>query len=579
LNVLNRAPSAVIDAPSAATKNTSVTFRSLSSDIDGSISKTEWDLDNDGAFDDSTATQPSKTFTTTGPKTVRLRVTDNLGVTDEDTHVVDIGGNTSPAASFTVSAANPLTNTNVTFTSTSSDPDGTVNSIAWDLDGDGNYDDGSKTPITKQFPTPGAQTVRLRVTDNEGASDIEEKVVNVANRAPTVSVDMLPLSPTTLEQVTFTAVATDPDGTVGTILWDLDNDGAFDDGAGVTIPYSFASKGSYTVRVRVTDNFAAAATGVRVVTVTNRLPVATFSHAPGSPNPREPVTMTSTSTDLDGTISQIEWDTDNDGAFDDGTGMSASRTFTTSGNKTVRLRVTDNDGGQAIGSQTIVVGNRSPVASFDYRPGAPIAEQQVTFFSTSDDPDRNIETVEWDLDGDGSFETGGTSAARSFPAGSFNVSVRVTDTEGSFSIATQTIVVSAPPPVTQAPQISSEGPQLRLLNPFPIVRIAGRIGRTGTRFRLLSVNAPAGATVTVRCQGRGCPFKASTRSAKASRQVRIRKLERRLLRAGSYVRIFVTKPGAIGKYTSIRIRRSKPPRRADRCLMPDRNTKPVKCPS
>ena len=131
----------------------------------------------------------------------------------------------------------------------------------------------------------------------------------------------------------------------------------------------------------------------------------------------------------------------------------------------------------------------------------------------------------------------------------------------------------------QAPQISSEGPQLRLLNPFPIVRIAGRIGRSGTRFRVLSVNAPQGATVTVRCKGRGCPFKASSRSATAARQVRIRKLERRLLRAGATIRIFVTKPGSIGKYTSIRIRGGKPPRRSDRCLMPDSNTKPVKCPS
>src|SRR6185295_17463586 len=140
---------------------------------------------------------------TTGPKTVRLRVTDNLGVADEDTFVVDIGGNMAPVAAFSVSAANPLTNTNVTFTSTSADPDGTIASIGWDLDGDGNFDDGSKTPITKQFPTPGPQIVRLLVIDNDGASDVLEKTVNVANRAPTVSVDILPLSPLSFEQVTF----------------------------------------------------------------------------------------------------------------------------------------------------------------------------------------------------------------------------------------------------------------------------------------------------------------------------------------------------------------------------------------
>ena len=579
LTVLNRAPTAKIEAPTAAQKNVSVTFKSTSSDLDGSISKTEWDLDNDGQFDDSTSTQPSRSFSTTGPKTVKVRVTDNSGATDEATHVVEIGGNTSPTASFTVSSSNPLTNTNVTFTSTSSDPDGSIAAIGWDLDGDGNFDDGSKTSITKMFPVPGPQIVRLRVTDNDGAAAVAEKTVTVANRAPSASVDMLPESPTTLEQVTFTAIATDPDGTITSILWDFDNDGRFDDDSGVSVTHSFLSKGSYTVKARVTDNSGASASGTRIVDVSNRLPIASFSHAPGSPNPREKVVMTSTSTDLDGTISKIEWDTDNDGAFDDGTGISASRTFTTSGVETVRLRVTDNDGGQSIGSQTIVVGNRPPVAAFDYRPATPIADQQVTFFSTSDDPDKNIESIDWDLDGDGSFETGGSNVARSFPTGSFNVSVRVTDTEGSFSIATRTIVVSAPPPAAQPPQISTTGPQLRLLNPFPIVRIAGRIGRKGTRFRMLSVRAPSGSTVTVRCKGRSCPFKASRRSAKVSRQVRIRKLERRLLRAGAFIRIFVTKPGAIGKYTSIRVRKRKPPRRADRCLMPNSNTKPVRCPS
>jgi hypothetical protein len=43
------------------------------------------------------------------------------------------------------------------------------------------------------------------------------------------------------------------------------------------------------------------------------------------------------------------------------------------------------------------------------------------------------------------------------------------------------------------------------------------------------------------------------------------------------VRIFVTKPGVIGKFTSIKIRGRKSPLRVDRCLMPGQ-MKPVKCP-
>jgi hypothetical protein len=60
--------------------------------------------------------------------------------------------------------------------------------------------------------------------------------------------------------------------------------------------------------------------------------------------------------------------------------------------------------------------------------------------------------------------------------------------------------------------------------------------------------------------------------------VRIRKLEGRLLRAGVTIKIFVTKAGTIGKYTSIKIRGGQPPKRVDRCLMPGA-MKPVQCPS
>jgi PKD repeat protein len=575
----NVPPRAVIDAPNAAVKNEQVTFNSISTDSDGTIAKTEWDLGANGTVD-FTGNPYKRAFSSTGLQLVRVKVTDNSGATDQSTHQIMIGGNSAPVASFTITPANPRSGEEIKFRSTSTDPDGSIASQAWDLNNDGGFFDGTNVEAKKTFPFPGPQVISLKVFDNDGDFDVHQVTVNVINRAPAPVISALPNAPQSLELVTFQAGGTDPDGSIVSAVWDLDGDNSFETaGVGMTATRSFLKKGSYTVRVRVADNLGLTATATMVVTVANRLPVATFTHVPGSPNPREPVTMTSTSTDLDGTISKIEWDTDNDGAFDDGTGPIASRTFTTSGNKAVRLRVTDNDGAETIGSQTIVVGNRAPVASFDYRPGVPIAEQQVTFFSTSDDPDKNIESVDWDLDGDGSFETGGSSVVRSYPTGNFNVSVRVTDTEGAFSIATQTIVVSAPPPAATAPQISSEGPQLRLLNPFPIVRIAGRIGRTGTRFRVLAVNAPKGATVTVRCRGRGCPFKASSRSAIASRQVRIRKLERRLLRAGASIRIYVTKPGSIGKYTSIRIRGGKPPRRSDRCLMPDSNTKPVKCPS
>ena len=50
-----------------------------SSDPDGDTLTYEWDLDGDGAYDDSTSSQPTHTYNTAGDYQVGLRVTDSKG--------------------------------------------------------------------------------------------------------------------------------------------------------------------------------------------------------------------------------------------------------------------------------------------------------------------------------------------------------------------------------------------------------------------------------------------------------------------------------------------------------------------
>jgi hypothetical protein len=210
----------------------------------------------------------------------------------------------------------------------------------------------------------------------------------------------------------------------------------------------------------------------------------------------------------------------------------------------------------------------------------------VTFFSTSSDPDSTITGLTWDLDNDGQFDDAtGSVAKHTFAAvGSYTVSLRAVDADGADSVYTQTVVVGTPAPrPTTTVTPADAGPQL--LSPFPIVRISGRVTRKGTRLRLFSVDSPYGVLVTVRCRGGSCPFRYSARStlapakpqAKATRLVRIRKIERRLLRPGVVLRVFVTKDGKVGKYTALKIRKRRPPTRTDACVMPG-SMKPVRCP-
>jgi hypothetical protein len=118
--------------------------------------------------------------------------------------------------------------------------------------------------------------------------------------------------------------------------------------------------------------------------------------------------------------------------------------------------------------------------------------------------------------------------------------------------------------------------QTPLLSPFPIVRLRGRSDRGRVRITLLTVRAPAASQVSIYCTGRSCPRKRLAIRA-GSKIVRVRQFERRL-RGGTVLKIYVTKPGFVGKYTRFRFMSHRVPLRADRCANTP-GAQPSSCPS
>ena len=92
--------------------------------------------------------------------------------------------NRPPAAAFTFSPASPLTDDVVTFTSTSTDPEGPISSQAWDLDGDGQFDDAATPSATRPFTAPGSYSVGLSVVDADGAQHSVRQAVAILPRPP-----------------------------------------------------------------------------------------------------------------------------------------------------------------------------------------------------------------------------------------------------------------------------------------------------------------------------------------------------------------------------------------------------------
>jgi len=128
------------------------------------------------------------------------------------------------ATATPTTGAAPLT---VTFDGTgSSDPDGDTIAYAWDLDGDGAFDDATVAQPTWTYTQQGSYTATLRVTDSRGASATDTVTITVGNTPPTATI-ATPAAGTTWkvgDVIAFSGSASDAqDGALpaSALTWDL----------------------------------------------------------------------------------------------------------------------------------------------------------------------------------------------------------------------------------------------------------------------------------------------------------------------------------------------------------------------
>ena len=116
---------------------------------------------------------------------------------DNNLYYVDVGGTIRriryDAPPQAVIAANPQSGPvplTVQFDGTaSSDPGGSPITYAWDLDGDGAFDDSTSPTPSYTYTASQDYTVRLQVTDSRGASGQAAAVISAGNSPPTAVID------------------------------------------------------------------------------------------------------------------------------------------------------------------------------------------------------------------------------------------------------------------------------------------------------------------------------------------------------------------------------------------------------
>jgi len=153
-----------------------------------------------------------------------------------------------------------------------------------------------------------------------------------------------------------------------------------------------------------------------------------------------PLSFSGSATGGSGTYSTYTW---NFGDSSTGTGASTHHTFSTAGSYPVRLNVTDSDG---ITNTTTVTVHVLPLLTASQVTAFPMnspAGTNVAFSVTVSNGDPPYTTYAWNF-GDGNTGTGAAPSHAFSKAGTFTVSVTVTDSFGVKSTAQASVTVASP---------------------------------------------------------------------------------------------------------------------------------------
>ncbi len=374
-----------------------------------------------------------RTFAAPGHHTVALAVTDHAG------HASTVAGTPFTVAdplvaAFSSAPAQPQTGEQVAFDAGASAGGIPPLHYAWDFDGSGSYQTSTGTTAAVQhtFGTAGVDTVGLQVTDADG-NHVE--ITHVVQVAPALGVTLthVPAIPAPGQTVTLTAAGVGGAGQ-RTFAWGIDDPGfPTSTGATPSLQHTFSTKGDHAVGVAVTDGGGHRLTAQDTVTVADPL-VARLTD--GAPHPETGDTVTLDASSSSGGVGarHYRFDLNGDGIPD--TAASTSPTATTAlsvpGTARFGVQVTDDRGQQASTIATTDVTRRLVP---DFVVPAPITnDQPATFDASPTSGGAPPLHFEWDLNGDGTYETAsGANPTQSAPfakVGPATVGLRVTDALG-----------------------------------------------------------------------------------------------------------------------------------------------------
>ncbi|MDF2379782.1 MAG: PKD domain-containing protein [Candidatus Gracilibacteria bacterium] len=390
----------VLEVPLEVTFDASESF-----DPDGEIISYDWDFDGDDVVD-AQGPEVRYLFTEVLDQEIQVAITDNNGEISREKIVMNFAEAQEKRAFIVVrpglKGEAPY---KVTFDASESSVGENIQAYEWDF-GD-QSPSGTGRLVQHIFQSGGLYTVNLQVKTESGETFVAEQEIQVDKRKRDPQA-LIVVSGYQIErgvlrgdaplELTFDASqSSDPDGRIVEHRWDFDGDG-IDDAFGDSAEYTFADKGTYTVRLSVVDDddlevIENLEVQVTIPDISLDLDVSTFS----GPVPLEITFDASASRAQDGRIISYTWD------FGDDTPQvigSARQThiFTAVGEYTVKVTVLT-DKNLRSSQETLIVAREIELqADYVFNPDVLEAGKKV-FFDASQSQGQ-ISRYYWDF-GDG----------------------------------------------------------------------------------------------------------------------------------------------------------------------------------
>lgn len=222
----------------------------------GSITSWQWDLDNDGVYDNATGTVIANDFGSAGTYTVGLQVTSDQGCQSTTAETVTV----APTPTVSFSTAEVCLGDDTEFTASSTVSSGQVVSYEWELNENGAFDDATGNSITNEFPADGNYQIGLRVTTDQGCTNEVTETVTIA---PFPFVGFLTNDACQNQEIEFDNITNNVVGSIS-YEWTFGSEGTSTD---VEPTFTFTGAGAISVELIGTTSFGCSDTMTQTVDV------------------------------------------------------------------------------------------------------------------------------------------------------------------------------------------------------------------------------------------------------------------------------------------------------------------------